>query len=236
MMLKVARLSIFLFIFSISGQLVLANENLDSILVSRNNQLTDYYRFKDGMEKRTWINMVDLNKKALQVIETDNLILDNHLKLEMNRSGKISDKLENAKLEILLIKREIELNSIMLEEQRFLNTNLVIAASVSIVLFLIVLILFIDRQIRYRSTRMELERFWSKSDDHPIPTQTSEENTKQRNKINSLIEQNKEIKEQLEEISNKKRDQENQLQKEISSRRNVEEEIKDLISQIKSLS
>ena len=235
-MLKVARLSIFLFIFSISGQLVLANENLDSILVSRNNQLTDYYRFKDGMEKRTWINMVDLNKKALQVIETDNLILDNHLKLEMNRSGKISDKLENAKLEILLIKREIELNSIMLEEQRFLNTNLVIAASVSIVLFLIVLILFIDRQIRYRSTRMELERFWSKSDDHPIPTQTSEENTKQRNKINSLIEQNKEIKEQLEEISNKKRDQENQLQKEISSRRNVEEEIKDLISQIKSLS
>ncbi len=235
-MLKVARLSIFLFIFSISGQLVLANENLDSILVSRNNQLTDYYRFKDGMEKRTWINMVDLNKKALQVIETDNLILDNHLKLEMNRSGKISDKLENAKLEILLIKREIELNSIMLEEQRFLNTNLVIAASVAIVLFLIVLILFIDRQIRYRSTRLELERFWSKSDDHPIPTQTSEENTKQRNKINSLIEQNKEIKEQLEEISNKKRDQENQLQKEISSRRNVEEEIKDLISQIKSLS
>jgi len=236
MMLKVARLSIFLFIFSISGQLVLANENLDSILVSRNNQLTDYYRFKDGMEKRTWINMVDLNKKALQVIETDNLILDNHLKLEMNRSGKISDKLENAKLEILLIKREIELNSIMLEEQRFLNTNLVIAASVSIILFLIVLILFIDRQIRYRSTRMELERFWSKSDDHPIPTQTSEENTKQRNKINSLIEQNKEIKEQLEEISNKKRDQESQLQKEISSRRNVEEEIKDLISQIKGLS
>ena len=235
-MLKVARLSIFLFIFSISGQLVLANENLDSIIVSRNNQLTDYYRFKDGMEKRTWINMVDLNKKALQVIETDNLILDNHLKLEMNRSGKISDKLENAKLEILLIKREIELNSIMLEEQRFLNTNLVIAASVSIILFLIVLILFIDRQIRYRSTRMELERFWSKSDDHPIPTQTSEENTKQRNKINSLIEQNKEIKEQLEEISNKKRDQESQLQKEISSRRNVEEEIKDLISQIKSLS
>jgi len=233
-MLKIARLSIFLFIFSISGQLIHANENLDSIIVSRNNQLTDYYRFKDGMTKRTWINMVDLNDKALRVIETDNLILDNHLKLEMNRSGKLSDKLESANLEILLIKSEIELNSIMLEEQRFLNTNLIIASSVSIVLFLIVLILFIDRQVRYRSTRMELERFWSKNDDQS--TQIWENNRKQRNKINSLIEQNKEIKEQLEKISDKKREQENQLQHEINSRQKVEEEIKELILQIKNLS
>jgi len=233
-MLKIARLSIFLFIFSISGQLIHANENLDSIIVSRNNQLTDYYRFKDGMTKRTWIKMVELNDKALQVIETDNLILDNHLKLEMNRSGKLSDKLESANLEILLIKSEIELNSIMLEEQRFLNTNLIIASSVSIVLFLIVLILFIDRQVRYRSTRMELERFWSKNDDQS--TQIWENNRKQRNKINSLIEQNKEIKEQLEKISDKKREQENQLQHEINSRQKVEEEIKELILQIKNLS
>jgi hypothetical protein len=216
--------------------LLQANQYLDSVLVSRNLQLTDYYRFKDGMKERTWINMVNLGDKALQIIESDNLILDNFLQNEMNKSQKLNTKLEAANLEILLLKREVEVNSIILEEQRFLNTNLIIITGVSIILFVILLILFIDRQIRYRSTNMELERLWARSDDQPIQIKEDKLNDLQQKEFESLTEQNKVIKRKLEEMSELKIGNENALQKEIDSRMEVEKEIKSLISQIKKLS
>lgn len=236
MMFKTARLSLLLFIFIILSQLLYAKQNLDSLLVSRSHQLTDYYRFKDGMKERTWVNMVNLNNKALQLIETDNMILNNHLELEMSRSSRIAEKLEKTNLEILLLNREIEVNSIMVEEQRFLNTNLVIITAVVIVLFVIVLILFIDRQIRYRSTRMELERFWARGDEQPGTHNLTEKGVDKQKEINSLTKQNNTFKQQLEEIIKQKSTQDNQLQKEINSRKEVESEIKSLISQIKTLS
>ncbi len=235
-MLNNARLFLILFIFSILSHLLYAKQSLDSVLLNRDHQLTEYYRFKDGMKERTWINLVNLNNKALQLIETDNLILDNHLKLEMNRSKEISDKLEKANLEKLLLNREIQVKATMLEEQRFLNTNLVIATGLAFILFVVILILFIDRHIRYRSTRMELERSWSKHHEPLLSTNKTEGISKQQNEINSLLEQNKTIKLQLEELSNQKRAQDKQLQFEINSRNKVEKEIKSLISQIKKLS
>lgn len=232
-MYQTGRLSFILFFTLITSFALQANQELDSILISRNHQLSDYYRFKDGMKERTWINLVDLNSRGLQLIETDNLVLNNYLEFEMNKVNDLNDKLEKANLEILLFNREIELNSIVLEEQRFLNSNLVIIAGILIVLFVVVLILFIDRQIRFRSTKMELERFWAQNDDQPVSEPEIKASTVKQEELDSLAEQNKAIKRKLEEMSNQKRVKESELYKEINSRKEMEKEIKLLISQIK---
>jgi hypothetical protein len=220
-------------LFFVSCSVVSANQTLDSIVINRNHQLSEYYRFKDGMKERTWTNLVNLNNKALQVIETDNLILDNYLKHEMNRVSETKDQLEKANLEILLLNREIEVNSIMLEEQRFINSNLIIITGIAILLFIVVLILFIDRQIRFRTTRMELESFWARHDDPPVSRIKNKEIAEQEKQIKTLTRENEAIRMQLEEIGNQKKAQDDQLQKEIDSRHEIEKEIKLLIAQIK---
>ncbi|MDB4303734.1 hypothetical protein N9934_02975, partial [Desulfosarcina sp.] len=66
-MVHTFRLLLIFFIFQfISSSSLQANQSLDSSMLRRSHQLTDYYRFKDGMKERTWINMVNLNNKALQ--------------------------------------------------------------------------------------------------------------------------------------------------------------------------
>jgi len=224
-----------LFIFIFSSFSLQASRELDSILISRNNKLTDYYQFREEMKERTWLNMVNLNEKALLVIKTDNQIIDGYLTYEMNRTSELNDQLEQLKLENSLLKREIELNSIILEEKRLLSNKLFIATLILAVSFIIILIFFIDRHIRFKSTRLELERQYAWTNN----SQNNRDNValqEYQSKIESLTKQNETINKQLKETLEQKKTRDQEFQKELNSRKEMEKEITQLISQIKEIS
>jgi flagellar biosynthesis GTPase FlhF len=224
---------LFIFIFSIFH--LYAGRELDSLLISRDNKLSDYYQFKDEMKERTWLNMVNLNEKALMVIKADNQIIDRYLNFEMNRTSELNDQLEQIKLENSLLKKEIEINAVILEEKRLLSNKLFIATLILAVSFIIILIFFIDRHIRFRSTRMELERqyAWTNNSQNTRDNVTLQE---YKSKIERLTKQNETINKQLKEILQQKKTRDQEFEKELNSRKEMEKEITQLISQIKKIS
>lgn len=209
-----------------------SQSSLDSALYQRNITYSDYYEFKQAMKERTWINMVNLTTKANEVIKIDNAIINFHLYTLIKENKKFKIQLEQIKSEVLLLKKEAEVQGLILEERRFLYNIMIITIATLSLLFLIVLVLFINRQIGYQGLKTELRNAYARSDERP-ETNHSE--------LEKLSKENEEIKKDKQKLSSKVsllnealQKKELELEKEISSKKEVENQIRDLLKQIKA--
>lgn len=208
--------------------------NIDSLILVRENQLQEYTQFKENMNERTWIKLVNLSNLANNVIETDIQLVDYYGSKGLGRNNIFKAKAEELNLEITLLKREAEIQKIVLDDRKsLLNTLLFIIGGISI-LFIALLIFAIDRQVRFRNTRMELERTWTGEIEIPMNTASEKDTEKMKKEINSLTSENSRLKNQLLELKRKIKEKEKVLDEELDSRKQLKEEIQSLITQIKS--
>ncbi len=210
-----------------------AENRLDSLLQERDLQYQEYNQYKLSMDERTWIKLIELGQKAHALIETDNLILKQYLKREVSRNKELSDNIEKLNLEIALLNKEAEMQEMLLTERRNLTSNMLIIMGGLSLLLIVMLILFIDRQTRYRSAKLEVERLWTMKEDPKYNRLQKDELKMLSDEVNKLSEQNEQLKQQLNQEEGKKSEAIESLKKEIRTRRQVEKEIKDLISQIR---
>ena len=224
---------VFFILYCVSGS-IWGRSVVDSVIHQRNETYLDYKHFIESMEARTWINMVNLTTKAKAVVEIDNDIINYYLFKELEKNKKYSGQIEKLNMEIAMLKKESEVRKMVLEEKRFLlNVLFIIIGTISI-LFLIILILFIDRQVRYRSVKVELERAYSGKEDYPTENDKQQEVMELNMKTGRLNSEISTLKSEIIGLKKANMDKEEELQKEISSRKQVEEEIRELIKQIKS--
>ena len=223
-----------LFFFSIFSFLKTESQPVvDSLLIQRNTRLNDYVEFKDGMAERTWIKLVNLNQKASELIETDNIIIDQYLRFEFIKNKQLKKSLEKANLELALMHKEFELQDTTLKEQAIINNTLLITSVMVGILFIIVLILFINRNSRYKAAYYELERFWAMKEDVQSGKNRESPDRFMQEKITELTAENESMKKKLNSISRLKLNAEKDLKAEISTRKTAEKEIRELIDQIK---
>jgi len=230
----VKKIIIYLILFSIFSSCIYGQEIMDSILQRRNNSYLDYKQFQENMEVRTWINMVNLTDKANIVIGLDNDIIDNILQNEVQKNKALKQEIEKLKLEIILLQKEVELKEIILKERKYLYNVLIISIGIISILFLVMLILFIDRQTRYRNAKTELERLWRTQDDNPLES-SDQQFLKLSNQLNDLGSENIGLKNKVLEMQKAIDKKDNDLKIEMKSKKLVEEEIKKLILQLKSV-
>jgi len=178
--------------------------------------------------------MVNLTDKANIVIGLDNDIIDNILQNEVQKNKALKQEIEKLKLEIILLQKEVELKEIILKERKYLYNVLIISIGIISILFLVMLILFIDRQTRYRNAKTELERLWRTQDDNPLES-SDQQFLKLSNQLNDLGSENIGLKNKVLEMQKAIDKKDNDLKIEMKSKKLVEEEIKKLILQLKSV-
>jgi len=203
----------------------------DSLLELRDNNYKDYIDFRNSMGQRTWINMVNLNSKAYEIIKNDEQLIK-FLKRERELTKELNTEISQLQMQITLLKKEAEIQRLLIDEKNYISKLFLIVIGALLILFLIILILFIDRQTRYRTTRMELEKSWmidNKKD--------QEKDLEIENKLNYRIQElelkNKQLNNKNSELQHELTNRNELLEKEINSKKKIEEEIKTMISQIK---
>ncbi len=207
---------------------------LDSAMQQRNNAYLEYKHFRETMGERTWLNLVNLNKKAQNVLEIDNDIINNSLNKQLQRNKQLTEQINRLNLEISLLKKEDETLRQLQDERNYFFNILLIIASVFILLFVVSLILFIDRQMKYKSTKLELERFWTDSKNTLSERVSEQEISGLKKQINDLNYDKNQLEKEVNELKNLYREKEKALKNELNAKKQVEEEIKNLINQIKN--
>jgi hypothetical protein len=188
---------------------------------------------RDTKGQKTWLNMSDESSAANKVVEIDNSLIDLYLKKEMEQNRILENEIEKLAMEIDFINKEAGHQNKIIEDNKHMNNIMMIVIGSLILLLVIALILFIDRQIRFRSIQIELERTW------PL----REELNKDSNLQNDLMQLNKQIGElslknshlldEIKDLKHHTNEKEETLQKEILLRKQIEDEIKKLIIQLK---
>ncbi|MEZ5197373.1 MAG: hypothetical protein R2764_13545 [Bacteroidales bacterium] len=207
---------------------------LDSALHQRNRIYSDFYEFQQGMEERTWINMVNITTKANEVIKADNTIINYHLYNLLKENENQLDKIGQLDAEILLLKKEAQMQKLILEERRFLfNLLLIIIATVSI-LFLIILILYINRQIRYQGLKAEIHHLYSHKDNESNQYHDNQKLFDLKDEIELLKKEKQSLNSKVNSLTEDLNKKQQELETEISSKKEVEEHIRKLIRQIKA--
>jgi cell division protein FtsL len=220
---------IFTCIPSLFGQLP-----ADSVLLQRNQLFIDFNNAEDSMNTLTRNNLMILNGKARNLVEMDNAIINQYLYYEIENNKILTHKVEQLTLEITLLQKEAEVNRQLADERKYFMKTLLITSAVVGLLLIVAVILFIDRQIRFRSIKLELERTW------PLKEERRKDDLSQReiNELNNKIEEQKSknlaLTSQIEELNRSIKEKEESLVKEQSSKKQIEEEIRKLISQIKN--
>ncbi|HPE54843.1 MAG TPA: hypothetical protein P5514_10265 [Bacteroidales bacterium] len=210
-----------------------AQQRLDSLLKERDTQYNQYNKFKSDLKERPWIKLVELGDKASALIETDNHILKQYLLQEISLNQELTVELEHLNQEVALLNKETQMQENMLAERHnFANTLLYIITGLS-ALLIIMFVLFIDRQTRFRSVKLELERLWADKDGSKMTRLQKDELSLLSDQVNNLAEENDQLKQELNQEQGQKSEAMESLKKEIRSRLQIEQEIKDLISQIK---
>ena len=204
---------------------------LDSLLDDRQHKFREYSVFRDSMKERTWINMVELNKRAAAVIALDNELVLNHLDHEVSRNTGLTAQVEKIEMERAFLKKELENREGQLAEHRHLNNLFLMIAlglSIALIISLVFLAAFFRRN---RQASKELERLWSMSDDQNALLRDKE---KDLNKQVRLLEvENQAMQQELSLLVDQKSAAREKLEEEIRSRQKAEKEIKELIGQIK---
>ena len=210
------------------------SQNIDSLLKLRNNSFQEYTQYKENLGERTWIKLVNLSNLASNVIELDNELVDYYFSKGIDRNKTFKAKAEELNLEISLLKREAEIQKSVLEERKFLFDTLLKIIGGVILLFIILLIFSIDRHIRYKNTKIELERTWAGQIDLPKESTSEQEFLKVNKEIRSLSNENTKLKDQVLELMNKIKEKEKVMDEELKHRKGLKEEIRNLIKEIKS--
>ncbi|MCB2222288.1 MAG: hypothetical protein KQI35_18035 [Bacteroidetes bacterium] len=231
-MMNLFKLTILILVVLWQSQAIKAENRLDSLLQERNSQYNEYNQYKLSMNERTWLRLVELGQKANDLIETDNVILNQYLQRELSRNRELIDSTEKMNLEIALLNKEAEMQEMLMVERRNLTNTLLIIIGGIVILLIVLFILFIDRQSRFRSAKLELERLWTMKEDPKYNHLQQDELKMLSDQVNKLAEENDLLKKELNQEKGKKSEAMESLKKEIRSRRQVEQEIKDLISQI----
>jgi DNA repair exonuclease SbcCD ATPase subunit len=228
--------NIFLFsLFFWSGSLFLSGQtSFDSTILLRNKTFTDYRLLEEASTIRPWVNCAELTAKAKELIDIDNTLINYYLLKEIEINKSLEDKLEKLNLEIALIKKESELQEKALEENRQLINILLIVTGSLCLLFVISSIFFIDRQIRYRSIKLELERTWPIREEINKDSSFQQDVVQLNKKLGELTLKNSSLISEMQDLKQKYREKEEDLEQEILSKKKIEEEIKKLIIQIKS--
>jgi hypothetical protein len=207
-------------------------QQLDSLINLRETELHTYTQFKDTMQERTWLNLVELGNKAAAVIERDNQLIeaiagaDNHLidALQQEKQEKI--------LEINYLSQQEEKLERRLIKYQQMNTILLIVIAGLFILGVILFTLLIIRTNQYKYNQIELERFWSMQDEYSIAHQEKESELLRQ--IRLLEIEQKAMQKEFILLSDQRTEAHEKLKKEISNRRKVEEEIKELLGQLKT--
>lgn len=218
----------------ITTQLFYGQEQFDSVLLQRNHFFNDFKNAEDSLKTPTRNNLMILNDKARNLIEMDNTIIKQYLYSEIENNKILTHKAEQLTLEITLLQKEAEVNRQLADERQYIMKILLIVTGVVGLLLILTVILFIDRQIRYRSIKLEMERTWPLKEERRKDEQSQSEYKELNSKITELNLKNTSLVNQVEGLTLKIKEKEEILLNEMSSKKQIEEEIKKLISQIKS--
>lgn len=229
---KVICSGIIFFLVALSGELI-AQATLDSLIIKRANAFNGYRQTEDSLKAPTRNNLSIIVHKAGNLIKLDSALINDYLFKEIENNKLLAAKIEQLTLEVTLLQKEAELNKMMTEERGYIMRVLLYGMGIVSLLFIIALILFIDRQIRFRSIKLELERTWPlRGENRPSETDHTEQRELQR-KFEELNTKNEELARQVNDLTIKIREKEEVLNKEINSKQQIEDEIRKLISQIK---
>jgi len=209
-------------------------QNIDSLIKSRNQLLQEYTQFKENMGERTWIKLVKLSDLSNEIIELDNQIVDYSFSQGIDQHKIIKAKAEELKLEITLLKREAEIQKMVLDERNSMFTTLLFVIGGMSILLILMIIFASDRHVRFTNTKMELERTWAGEIEIPKVSTSEQEFVKVNQEIRSLSTENTKLKDQVLELMNKINEKEKILDEELDSRKQLKTEIRNLITQIKS--
>jgi hypothetical protein len=227
-----------IFLFTLlfwTGPLFLSGQtSFDSTILLRNKTFTDYRLLEEANTIHPWVKRAELTTKAKEVIDIDNTLINYYLLKEIEINKSLEDKLEKLTLEIALIKKESELQEKTLEDNRQLINILLIVTGSFCLLFMISSIFFIDRQIRYRSIKLELERTWPIREEINKDSSFQQDIVQLNKQLGELTLKNSSLISEMQDLKQKYRDKEDDLEREILSKKQIEEEIKKLIIQIKS--
>jgi hypothetical protein len=212
----------------------LSQQALDSIIHHRNNTVKEFMVLSENDEPRTWIKMSETNAKAKEIIDADNILINEYLYREIERNSKLEDKIEKLTLEMALVKKETELQARTLDENNYLIKVLFILIVVLIIMLLFFLIMFIDRQIRYRSIKLELDRTWPLREEIDKDGTLHQEITKLNKQIGELMLKNSSLINEIDTLKYENRENLDRLENELKSKKQFEEDIKKLINQIKA--
>jgi len=203
----------------------------DSLVTDRQNKLQEYTQYKNNMEERTWVNLIDLGQKANALISADNELIHIYLDRELARRKELSILNDKLILDTAIMRKEAEKRSEQLNEYQYLtNLFLLIILGVSIA-FILAFIFLIDRHKKYKEVIYELERFWSMDNDQSLALKEKERELRKHLRLLEI--ENTTIQKEFILMSDQRTKAKKKLEEEIVSRRKAEQNMKDLIGQMK---
>jgi hypothetical protein len=205
----------------------------DSVLTRRNKLWTDYETYRKSEEKNTWVKLSALDKKAAEILLIDHEIINYHLRLQQEKAVYLQDMVEKLNLERALLKKESEVQSLLFEEQRFMIKILMFTSAFFFLISLVLLFFMIDRNTRYRSLKIEIDRIWSMKEMKqpgelkPDETDHFRSTMRELNEVNARLEMKNQ---NLEKLLHEKSEL---LNREIDKNKTTEKEVKDILDLIK---
>jgi len=220
-------------LFFILVSACLGQSVLDSVIITRNNILNELRSLDESPLPRTLNKMSEINLKAKAVIEADNVLINEYLIQQIESNIKLQNDIEKLTMELSLVKKETELQAWHLEDNKSVFKILLSVIGGLCILLILILVLFIDRQIKYRSIKIELERTWPLREELEKDNNLQHEISRLNKQVGELILKNSLLVSEADSLKLENVENQNRLEKEIQSKKQIEEEIKNLIDQIK---
>jgi hypothetical protein len=231
---------------------------IDSVISERNNKYQDYLQFRESLKKHTWTDLMKLKDQAGDILKKDNVIINEYFSRELLKIKKKEAEIDKLKNEIKMAQKEIEAKETIMAGREDFSEKLFYSLIGSGLLIIILLGVLIDRHLRYRRLKDEIERIWASAEDNDDNLYKNEELIKEikslkrdkenlLNRIDEFSRTNKDnsdftdklrneitqLREENRELQKSFQEKEAALQKEIQTRKAVEDEIKELIRKIR---
>jgi hypothetical protein len=206
---------------------------IDSLKMVQEKLYQDYQLDRSAMKDRTWVRLVEVDRKANELIEINRVLIEELSELSSTEKSNFLENMNNLLLEKALVEREMEVQETALNRKTRFQKTLVTGSITAGTLFLIALILLISLSTRYRAARRELERLYSFSGESKNVENQDDVKQLTNNNLMMMKENNEKLKKELTRVSGEKSEAVEALKKEIRDRKKMEEEIRILIEQIK---
>ncbi len=229
------RSTVFLGILVFFSIRVFSQTTLDTLLLQRAETYRQYQTMMEKTMNETWHDRMNKAEKTKALIAMDSMIINHYLNKELAKNDSLTAKMGRLSLDLELLKKDEEVSRMIMNERNYMVKILLIATGILSILFLIVLILYIDRLVRFNKLRSELDVMWKSLEEKTTLMADNSELKNLHSEINLLKQENSRLKSDVENITLKNKETESSLKKEMASKKLVEEEIKKLISQIKNI-